>query len=185
MKPRSSLKNKENPADDNYFARIVSVTRLGLQPGFTWEGEDIEPEYKIEITYELVTTQMADGRPFHVSEEVNDKDSPKGNLYQRIIAANADLNDITSLINRPVMVTTKQNAKGYAKIKNVAGIPSGIPIPELRNPTSAFDIYSEEPDVDAFNAMSEFKRNKITQALDFKTTPLFRAIASQSDDIPF
>lgn len=184
MKPRSSSKNKEQPADDNYFARVVQITRLGLQPGFVWEGEDVEPEYKIELTYELVTTDMADGRPFWVSEEVTDKDSPKSNLYQRVVAANGNIEDITSIINKPVMITTKQNAKGYAKVKNVAGVPSGIPIPELRNPTSIFDIYSENPDVDAFNLFPEFKRNKITQALDFKTTALCRALAA-SDDIPF
>lgn len=186
MKPRSSLKQKEQPSAGTHLARIVSISRLGLQPGFVWQGEQTEDSYKIELTYELVNENMKDGRPFWVSEEVTDTDNEKGKLYQRCMAAGVGIDNLDSLINRPCMVSVKHNEKGYAKVQNVAGVPNGIPVPELRNPTSLFDIYSEVPDVDMFNSFSEFKRNKITAALDFKDTALFKALAEDAtDDIPF
>jgi hypothetical protein len=186
MKARTSNKSKEQPHDDNYLARIVQVTRLGLQPGFLWQNELTDDTYKVELTYELVTTNMADGRPFWVSEEVTDTDNEKGKLYQRCLAAGVATDAIDQLINKPVMISTKQNEKGYAKIKNVAGVPGGIPVPDLRNPTSVFDIYSTTPMVDDFNSFPEFKRNKITSALDFKETALYKALAEDAtDDLPF
>lgn len=186
MKPRSSLKQKEQPSAGTHLARIVAIARLGLQPGFVWQGEMTEDAYKIEITYELVNENMKDGRPFWVSEEVTDTDNEKGKLYQRCMAAGVGIDNLDVLIGRPCMVSVKHNDKGYAKVQNVAGVPNGIPVPELRNPTSLFDIYSSTPDVDMFNSFPEFKRNKITSALDFKETTLFKCIAEDAtDDIPF
>lgn len=186
MKARSSNKSKEQPSDDNYLGRIVQVTRLGYQPGFLWQGEMTEDKYTVELTYELVTTNMADGRPFWISEEVTDTDNEKGKLYQRCMAAGVSVESLDQLINRPVMLSTKQNEKGYAKVKNVAGVPNGIPVPELRNPSSIFDIYADQPDVEMFHSFPEFKRNKITSALDFKDTALFKALSEEAtDDLPF
>lgn len=186
MKARSGSKPKEQPANGNHFARIVSIAKLGQQPGFVWQGEMTEPTYKIEITYELVNENMKDGRPFWVSEEVTDTDNEKGKLYQRALAANASLDNLDSLINRSVMVSLKSNEKGYAKILNVAGVPNGIVVSPLRNDTSIFDIYSDPADLDSFQSFSEFKRNKITSSLDFPKTALYKALAEEAtDDLPF
>jgi len=186
MKPRSSLKQKEQPNAGTHLARVVNITRLGLQPGFQWQGEMTEDSYKIEITYELVSENMKDGRPFWVSEEVTDTDNEKGKLYSRAMAFGVPINDVSAFINRPCMVSVKHNEKGYAKVQNVAGVPNGIPVAELRNPSSVFDIYSETTDVDLFHSFPEFKRNKITSALDFKETALYRVLAEEAtDDIPF
>lgn len=186
MKPRSSAKMKEQPSAGTHLARVVGLSRLGLQPGFMYQGEMTEDAFKIEITYELVSENMKDGRPFWVSEEVTDTDNEKGKLYGRALAVGAPLEDISQFINKPCMVSIKHNEKGYAKVQNVAGVPSGIPVPELRNPSVLFDIYSDQPDVDAFQAFPEFKRNKITSALDFNTTALYKALAEDAtDDAPF
>ncbi len=186
MKVRSSNTVKEQPGQGNYIARVVALSNLGLQPGFQWQGEEVEPAYKIEITYELVTENMSDGRPFWVSEEVTNTDNEKGKLYQRCMAAGVNVSDVEALINKPVLVNVKVNEKGYAKVGNVAGVPTGMPAPELRNNTQVFDIYDENPDLDKFNAFPEFKRSKFTKALDFKTTKLYLALAEDAtDDNPF
>lgn len=186
MKPRSSNRVKEQPPEGTHLARWVQVTRLGLQPGFMWQGEQTENAYKIELTYELVAEDMKDGRPFWVSEEVTDTDNEKGKLYQRMLAGGVGLEDASALINKSCMVSIKHNEKGYAKINNVAGVPSGIPVPELRNPSNIFDIYSDTPDVDTFWSFPEFKRNKMLQALDFRGTALFKSLSEESsDDVSF
>ncbi len=182
MKVRSTSKAKEQPNEGNFLARVVGVADIGLQPGWVYQGEDIEPSYQIEITYELVTENMKDGRPFWVSEEVKNSDNEKAKLYSRCLAAGADIKDPETLINKPVMLTLKLSEKGYANIKNVAGVPTGIPVPELRNPTQVFDMYSETPDLNAFESFSEFKKNKFKNALDFKDTPLARALAAADEE---
>jgi len=177
MKTRTGGAQKEQPTEGNFFARVVGLSDLGMQPAWIWQGETVEPQYKIEITYELVTENMADGRPFWVSEEMKNSDNEKAKLYSRCLSAGADVHNLPTLLTKPVMVTIKRDEKGYGRIKNVAGVPTGIPVPELRNSTQLFDIYSDTPDLDMFESFSEFKKDKFKKALDFKETALFRALA--------
>lgn len=181
MKVRSQQSQREQPGQGTHLARIIGLSNLGLQPGFMWQNEEVEPAYKFEITYELVSENMSDGRPFWVSEEVTNTDNEKGKLYQRCQAANVNIKDVTSLINKPVMVSVKVNDKGYAKVGNVAGVPAGIPVAELRNPAQVFDIYSEVPDMDVWESFSDFKKGKFLKALDFKTTVLSKMVDSEDD----
>jgi hypothetical protein len=155
------------------MARIQGLADLGHQPGFTWAGGDVDSSYKYEITYELVNTAMEDGRPFWVSEDMTNTDNERGKLRQRCMAAGIAMKDIEQLLDKPVMLTLELNDKGYPKIVNVAGVPAGMDVPQLSNGALLFDIYSAEPDMEAFHAMPEFKQNKITSALDFKETELY------------
>lgn len=180
MKVRRQTSNKEQPSEGTHIARFVGVTNLGHQPGFTWQGKKIDSQYKLELTYELVTTEMSDGRPFWVSEEVNNTDNNEGNLNSRCIAAGVNIHgSMTDLIDKPVMVTIRHNDKGYPKVTNVSGVPAGIPVPELRNDPQIFDIYAEPPHMEMFQKFPEFKQNKIQDALDFKTTPLYRELLKE------
>ena len=181
MKVRSQQSMREQPVKDNYLARVVALYNLGYQPGFQWQGEEVEPSYKFEITYELVTSEMKDGRPFWVSEEVTNTDNEKGKLYQRCMATNVNIKNVEELIGKPVMVTVDHNNKGYAKIKNVAGVPNGIPVPELRNPSKLFDVYAEVPDMETWESLSDFTKGKIMKALDFKTTTLSKMVDGDDD----
>lgn len=184
MKIRSGAKAKEQPNEGTHLARVVGLCNLGLQPGFMYGGEMTEDAYKIEITYELVATDMKDGRPFHVSEDVTNTDNEKGKLLQRCMSTGVSINAVQAMITKPCMVSLKHNEKGYAKINNVAGVPAGIPVPELRNTPVYFDIYADEADVETFNSFSDFKKSKFTKALDYKETALYKAVAegSTSDD---
>lgn len=176
MKVRKQKSNKEQPPAGTHLARIVGLTDLGHQPGFVWQGKEIDSQYKVEITYELVGCDMTDGRPFWVSEEVNNTDNEKGTLYDRTLAAGVNIYTITDMINKPVMVTLIHKESGYPKITNVGGVPGGIAVPELRNDPQMFDIYADPPNVEQYEKFPDFKQKKVMAALDFKTTALYKEL---------
>ena len=169
---------REQPDVGVYLSRVVQVTNLGHQPGFVWNGKKIESSYKIELTYELINEKMQDGRPFWVSEELTNTDNEKGNLRQRVQAAGVTFDTFEQILGRAVTVTVEHNDKGYSKVVNVAGVPSGYNVGELENPMTMFDIYSTEPDLDVFKAFPAFKRGKIEAALDFKEQVLYAELLS-------
>lgn len=181
MKLKDQKSTREQPAEDNYLARIVAITNLGTQPGFEYQGQLTKPAAKMEVTYELVSSNMSDGRPFWVSEELPvSKGSKK--LQQRYLAYGVSMDsDVDALINKPVMVTVRHSEKGYANVGNVAGVPGGIPVPELRNPSYLFDPWDESCDVNKFESFPEFKQSNIKRAIDYKDSELFKKLAMESD----
>ena len=170
----------EQPANDTYFARIVGVVNLGKQPGFMYNGEMQAPENKSEITYELVTTSMEDGRPFHISEQVNMKKGTEAKATKRFNAVGVEIGNFPALLNKTVMVTTELNKNGYANVKGVAAAPSGMDVPELRNAQYAFSIFDEDPDMTLFESFSNFRQSKIKAALDFEGTELHKRILADA-----
>lgn len=181
MKVRTSSALREKPEAGVHMARVVGLTDLGHQPGFTWSGGEADSAFKFELTYELVNARMSDDRPFWVSEEVTNTDNEKGKLRQRVSATGIQFSDIQSILDKPVMISIELNEKGYPKITNVAGVPQGIEVPSLSVEPILFDIYSEIPDLEAYRNMPEFKQNKITNALDFEETSLFKALDASGE----
>jgi len=172
MKVRKAQSQREQPPEGVHLARVVGLYNLGHQPGFTWAGGEAEDAFKFEITYELVATKMKDDRNFWVSEEVTNTDNEKGKLRQRITSAGGTFDSVEGIVGKPMMVTIEHNQKGYAKITNVAGVPTGLPVPELENETQIFDIYANPSQKELFLSFPEFKQNKIKNALDFNETQL-------------
>ena len=175
----------EQPANDTYFARIAGVVNLGTQPGFMYQNEMQAPEKKSEITYELVTTAMEDGRPFHVSEQVNMKKGTEAKATKRFNAAGIATGDFPGLLNVPVMVTVELNKNGYATVKGVAAAPSGMEVPELRNATYAFTIFDDEPDMDLYNNFGKFRQGKLRAAAEFAGSALEKRLLADAttDDL--
>lgn len=178
---------REQPKEGPHLARIVSLTNLGHQPGFTYQGQEIKSSDKIEITYELVNHLMTDGRPFWVSESISNSRNEKGTLYVRTKATGVSFDCLDELINKPVMVTVKHNDKGYASIAGqagVSGIPEGMVVSELQNKSYVFDPFDKNVDIDLFNSFSDFKKKKIMDALNFPESEL-AARLTQSGELPF
>ena len=116
---------------------------------------------------------MEDGRPFHVSEQITNSDNEKATLFIRAAAVGANINQLESLLDKPCMVTVKCNAKGYANVKGqsaVGGVPDGMPVPALQNETYLFDM--DQPNMDLWDKMPEFKQKKILSGLDLEKTEL-------------
>ncbi len=153
MKVRSNV--REQPPEGVHMARGVGLADIGHQPGFTWAGGEAESAYKVELTYELVSQRMQDDRAFWVSEDVTNTDNERGKLRARCAAAGVSMKNIEEFLNKPVMVTIEHSEKGYAKITNVTGVPTGVEVAPLSNPTKYFDIYDENPDVESFQDMPD------------------------------
>ena len=175
------------PQEGTHMARLVGLSDLGHQPGFTWQGKDIESTYKVEFTYELPNSLMEDKRPHWVSEDVSVNDFEGEGIKSTMMARvrSLDINnessngkDLTKLIGKPCMVTIKHNERGYPKLKGqaaVGGIPMGMEVPELSNPTFSFDM--DNPDMDMYERFAEFKQGKLKAALNFNETKLAKELA--------
>lgn len=178
--------NIDNPNPGTYMARVVGITDLGHQPGYEYQGNQVDPAYQLSFTYELVSSFMQDGRPHWVSEDVKNSDyfdSKKGlasKLMKRVYALDPDGSltrdgkELANLINRPCMVEVKLSNTGYPKVNNVTGAPNGIPVAELVNDPFIFDL--DEPDVEMFRRFPEFIQKKIVGNLEFSGSKLDTAL---------
>jgi hypothetical protein len=186
-KHRKAKQPSEQPQAKVHVARLVGLTDLGFQPGFEYQGKEIDPADKITFTYELVNHFMEDGRPFWVSEDVTVNDfegdgiSSKMMLRVRVLDPENDTQDgkdLTKMLGNPCMVKISHNDRGYAQLKGqgaVSGAPEGFPIPELKN--EIFHFSMDDPDMDLFESFSSFQKDKILAALDLNETELGRKVA--------
>lgn len=181
MKARSSA--VEVPTQQPHLSRIVRIVNLGLQPGFEWQGEAIEPDYKLEFTFEVCDENMKDGRPFFVSKEVNNKDSDKSTLYGWMAAAGVDCNNIDKSLGKAVMMTPKIKKSGWPTVDNVAGLPASMQdsVAPLVNEPIIFDFTEDEPDMDTWDKLPETTQKKILNALDVKEYPFYARLAERED----
>lgn len=88
--PNRETKPKELPEDGFYDARLVWLIDFGTHEQ-TWEGQ-VTDKRAFYIAWELIGTQMSDGRPFLVGKEYNVSNgqwgpwiSPTSNLYKHIM----------------------------------------------------------------------------------------------------
>ena len=164
------------PLAGSHMARLVGITDLDHQPGFTWQDEEIESQYKVTFTYELCNSLTKDGRPHWVSEDFKVSDHERSKMFARVNALDptgslSDKgNNLAGLINAPCMVTVSHNAKGYAKIPGVAGALAGYPVPELANEPYVFDF--EDPAMEVFKRLPEFVQGKLKSSLNFEGSVL-------------
>lgn len=181
MKVRSNV--RQQPGEGVHMGRVVGLANLGHMPGFTWAGGEADSSFKTELTYELVDLKMEDGRPFWVSEDVTNTDNERGKLRGRCAAAGVTVKDIDSILDKPIMITIEHNEKGYAKIVNVTGVPQGMSVAPLTNPTVSFDVYADDPDLETFENFPEFKQNKIRGGEDFDETVLAKALRVEEEEL--
>lgn len=177
MKNKKATGNMDIPAEDNYLARVVAIVNLDHQPAFTLpNGDEVESQYKVALTYELPTSLTEDGRPHWVSEDMKQSDHERAKLYARVRAIDprGELTnkgqDIAGLINAPCMVSVRHNDKGYPIISNVTSCPSGFEVPALQNKPYVFDF--EEPDMEVYERLPMFVRTKIKSSLNYEGSPL-------------
>lgn len=170
-----------------YPARVVQVLDMGLQPQRAWKGEDKPPAHTIRVTYELVDCFMKDedgkdieDKPRWISEEFPLKhlkaDLAKSTKRMASIDPDNTLNgDWVSAISRPLMVTIGVEKKGDKVYENILSTAAMRPkdiakCPELVNPPKVFDLTA--PDMEVFNALPEWIRNKIIGNLNYAGSPL-------------
>lgn len=191
-KGKGNFVPQANIEPGTYPARIVQILDLGLQAQRPYKGEDKAPVNEISITYELVDEFMKDDqgnaiedKPRWVSETL-----PFYGLYadkakstQRYNALDPEGKydgDFSQLIGTPCNVTIVNNKSGDKIYDNVATISTmrqrdADKCPELVNPAKVFDL--DAPDLEVFNALPEWLRDKIKGNLKYKGSALEQLLA--------
>ena len=189
--------NKERVEQPNlepglYPARLVQIIDLGLQPQRPYMGQPKPPANEIMLTYELVDSFMIDkdgndveDKPRWVSETIpllNIK-AEKAKSTQRYMALDptvADGGDFVKQIGKPVNVNIVNNKGKDGKIyDNVSAIAPMRPrdaerTPELVNPSKVFVL--DEPDLEVFNSLPEWLRDKIKENLNYEGSALQKLV---------
>lgn len=172
---------------DVYPARLVQVIDLGLQPQKPYQGQEKAPVAEIMLTYELVTEFMKDeegndveDKPRWVSETLPFyglfADKAKSTKRYRALDPTEEFDgDFAKCVGVPINVTIVNNVTGdivYNNVGNVAPMSTkkALACPELVNPTKVFDL--DNPDMEVFNALPEWLRDKIKSNLNFQGSPL-------------
>lgn len=173
-----------------YPGRLVQIIDLGLQPQRAFKQEPKAPAQEVMFTYELSDAFMLDeegkeleDKPRWISETL-----PFYGLYadrakstQRIKAMDPNddyKGDVSRCIATPlnITITISPNAKNpdkpYENVANVAGMRprDAAKLPELKNPPKVFDL--DNPDMEVFNKLPEWIREKIKGNLNFKGSKL-------------
>ena len=187
-------KSREQIPEGTYLARLLWLTDLGERPEFNYKGTIIPSAYKIEFTYELVSTKMNSGKPFVISEDIKNNNWEDVNTGKRstFISRCRSLlgtdykkavEDPSILLGCPCSVTIVHNQNGYPKIDGQAGVGSvmqGVEVPELTNKPYIFSL--DEPDMEIWDSFPEFKQNKIQEAINFNETGLAKLI---NEELPW
>jgi hypothetical protein len=175
-----------------YPARLVQVIDFGLQPQRAFKGEAKPPAHEISTTYEFVDCFMVDekgndleDKPRWVSESF-----PLRNIMaelatstKRAKALDPDSvhnGDWPAMLGSPVNVTVVINeskGKVYTNIASTATMRAkdAQKCPELKNDTKFFDL--SEPDLEVFNSLPEWIREKIKGNLNFAGSKLEALLA--------
>lgn len=176
---------------DVYPSYLVQLIDLGLQPQKPYQGKEKAPVQEIMLTYELSDVLMVneDGKeqedkPRWVSETLPFYGlfADKAKSTKRYLAFDPTEEfggDFSKAVGMPCNVTivvNESNGKTYANIGNVAPISAkkAAQMPEIKNPTKVFDL--DAPDMDTFNALPEWIREKIKGNLNYQGSPLQAAL---------
>lgn len=187
-------------AIDNYPARVVQIIDLGLQDGGEWKGEKKPPVNKVHITYELVDAFMVDAdgneqedKPLWLSEDLNmfhpDADMAKCNKRYKALDPQGVFDyDWSELIGAScTLLTVHKESKGktYCNIGNVSPyvVSKRNPeLPELQGDAKVFTL--DAPDMDVYDKIPEWLQDKILANLEFKGSPLAKALKGESSNTP-
>lgn len=176
---------------DVYPAYLVQLIDLGLQPQKAYQGKDKPPAQEIMLTYELSDCYIVDeegneleDKPRWVSETLPFYGlfADKAKSTKRYLAFDPTQEfggDFSQAVGMPCNVTivnNESNGKVYANIGNVATISAkkAGQMNAIKNPTKVFDL--DEPDLETFNALPEWIRDKIKSNLNYQGSPLQLAL---------
>lgn len=184
---------------DVYRARPVQIIDLGLQPQRPYQGKDKPPVQELMLTYELCDEFMKDedgndieDKPRWISETLpfyglfadKAKSTQRYNAFDPTGAFDGDFSRCAGV---PINLTIVNNAVGdkvYNNVGNVAPMAAkkAATCPELVNPAKVFDL--DNPDMEIFNALPEWLRDKIKSNLNFQGSPLQQKLGKAGSAAP-
>jgi hypothetical protein len=143
----------------------------------TWEGQE-KSQQKIRLTWELPSRLMEDGRPFVISREYTLSMAANANLRADVEAwlgvamedgeawefDIADMAGVAATIS-VVHNKSKDGTKTYANVGAIMPVMEGMPVPELVNDMTVFNLdhFTQE----AFDKLPEFIQKKIKESQEW------------------
>lgn len=184
---------------DVYRARLVQVIDLGLQPQKPYQGKEKPPVQEVMFTYELCDEFMKDedgneikDKPRWVSETLpfyglfadKAKSTQRYNAFDPTGACDGD---VSRCIGVPINLTIVNNVVGdktYNNVGNVASMAAkkAATCPDLVNPSKVLDL--DAPDLEIFNALPEWLRDKIKANLNFQGSALAQKLGGAKNTAP-
>jgi hypothetical protein len=189
---KSKFKPQTPVAVGTYPARLVSIIDLGVQKRRPWKGEAKDPIAMIRCTYELTTEFMKDEagnddetKPRWVSEDFPfySLNADRAKSTQRYLALDPQQSaggNWPELLGAAVALTIVHNPNKddstivYANIGATSPIMKGMAVAGLVNDTQMFDF--DEPNMDVFNGLPDFLKDKIKGAENFNGSALAQAL---------
>ena len=196
---KSSSKSASAPIEvGSYIGRLVQVIDTGCQAAQSWDDTtkkfsldpDKAPATELLLTYELGTEFMKneDGtdnedKPRWISETVklysltSDK-ATSTKRYNVFDPSHENDGDWASQVGKPCMIVVGHTGSGKAKVGSVTAAPKGFPVPQLKNEVKVFDLSA--PDLDVFKSLPDWIQTRITDSLDFSSSPLAAMLSGGS-----
>lgn len=180
---------QENIEPGSYPARVVNIIDLGVQSQKPFKGQAKPPCQMIRVTYELTDVFMKDengeeleDKPRWISEEFKlmPLEVPLAVSTKRYLAIdpnNEHDGDWSLLLGAGCMVGivnsySEKTQRTYDNVGTVAVMRKRDleKLPELKNPS--FFFYLEEPDMEVFNKLPDWLKEKIQGNLEFEGSKL-------------
>ena len=188
---KKSKKDFGRVEDGAYPARVVQIIDLGMQietdykTGEAKTYDDGNPmiRHKVWINFEFPTETIeidGENKPRWYGKEFTVSTHEKSALHNLLRAVDGKGEhtnkgrNVKGLLGLPAMVTIGSTSGGKAKISAVSGVPKGMPVGDLSNPTTFFDLDSD--DLATFEKIPNWMQDKIKNGVDFDETKFYQAV---------
>ena len=159
----------ETPEPGTYPARCYRVIDLGTQHSDLYGDKN-----QVMVSWELVGTEMTDGRPFAITRFYTNSLHKKAMLRQHLEAwrgrsfTDDELGgfDLTTILNAPCLLNIGENENGKIKVNAVMAAPKGQTVAPLQNETQCF--FLDEPNWEVFKGLSDKLRSMIESTAEYR-----------------
>ena len=202
---------QETPFEEQgYIARIVSIVDLGKQPQTDYTtGEDKDPKYEMQVTFEFPDVRNKDDKPCWLSKRYQfplawpEKTGFKNNtnLYKLFNLVGpkfltqsknwpayyfVDWNILDAMLGVPVYIEVVLNKNNKPRIVSVNKLPGFVDkssIPELETDPYIFVVEDAvETQLNAWKNMFDWQRKMIRSALDEATIEVAKRLEELVED---
>ena len=179
---------------NNYMARVVQVIDVGVQPQRAYQKQEKPPVQQIRVTYELGTEFLEgdESKPRWISEQfplysLGSELAKSTKRYLAIDPSKAKGGDWSKLVGDACLVQVTEYEKKDGTTGNgvgsVAAPINGVPVPELVNEGSFFDM--DAPDMDLFTTFPDWLKGVLTEeCLSYEGSALHAALGGASAPAP-
>lgn len=193
-KNKKRMRTEDRPLvpADNHLGILVKVVDLGLQPRPPFKGEEKDPCYQMELTFEFPDVKMeykGEEAPMHLSRRVNISSFSESNcmkFYNALDPSGEVEGDFSKLVGRAALVQVVHDAgqgkhagRTFDKIAMVSTLPSVMAkmVPELSTEPLVFDM--SNPDLAQWDRLPEWLQTRIKSALNFEGSRLEKKLRTR------